>query len=162
MLGGSGGIGTALTILAKALGARVIAVTTRPSLLKSLGADVVIGYDKEELMKVINENTDGGVDAAIDSIGDTLPMALDTIRPGGTVVTFGVLGKSSTVQIDIRRFYLRHTRLIGIHNASKSYLKEVINFMVNKGVRPFISKVTSIKDAPPALHELMESRGRGW
>ncbi|WP_243671644.1 alcohol dehydrogenase catalytic domain-containing protein [Vulcanisaeta sp. JCM 16161] len=38
VLGGSGGVGTALTILAKALGARVIAVTTRPSLLKSLGA----------------------------------------------------------------------------------------------------------------------------
>ncbi|WP_054854134.1 zinc-binding dehydrogenase [Vulcanisaeta distributa] len=80
MLGRSGGIGTALTILAKALGARVIAVTTRPSLLKSLGTDVVIGYDKEELMRVINENTDGGVDAAIDSIGDTLPMALDAVR----------------------------------------------------------------------------------
>ncbi|WP_054854135.1 hypothetical protein [Vulcanisaeta distributa] len=63
------------------------------------------------------------------------------------------------MQIDIRRFYLRHTRLIGIHNASKSYLKEVINFMVSRGgVKPFISKVASIKDAP-ALHELMESRG---
>ncbi len=100
-------------------------------------------------MRAINENTDGGVDAAIDSIGDTLPMALDAVRPEGTVVTFGVLEKSSTVQIDIRRFYLRHTRLIGIHNASGSYLKEAINFMVSRDVRPFISK--SIKDAQSSM-----------
>lgn len=158
VLGGSGGIGTALTILTKALGARVIAVTTRPSLLKSLGADVVVGYDREELMRLVNENTDGGVDVAIDSIGDTLPMALEAIRPGGTVVAFGVLGKSPIVQVDIRRFYLRHTRLIGIHNASKAYLREVIDFMVSKGIKPFISRVATVKEAP-TLHELMESRG---
>ncbi|WP_243666019.1 hypothetical protein [Vulcanisaeta sp. JCM 16159] len=37
VLGDLGGVGTALTILAKALGARVIAVTTRPSLLRTWG-----------------------------------------------------------------------------------------------------------------------------
>ncbi len=96
---------------------------------------------------------------AIDSIGDTLPMALEAIRPGGgTVVAFGVLGKSPIVQVDIRRFYLRHTRLIGIHNASKAYLREVIDFMVSKGIKPFISRVATVKEAP-TLHELMESRG---
>ncbi|MGC9180533.1 MAG: zinc-binding dehydrogenase [Vulcanisaeta sp.] len=158
ILGGSGGIGTALTILTKALGARVIAVTSRPDILKSLGADVVVSYDREELMKVISERTEYGVDAAIDAIGDTLPMALDVVRPGGTVITFGVLGKSSTVQVDIRRFYLRHIRLMGIHNAAKSYLREVIEFMVGRGLGPFISRVTNIKEAP-ILHELMESRG---
>ncbi|MGC9154000.1 MAG: alcohol dehydrogenase catalytic domain-containing protein, partial [Vulcanisaeta sp.] len=85
-------------------------------------------------------------------------MALDVVRPGGTVITFGVLGKSSTVQVDIRRFYLRHIRLMGIHNAAKSYLREVIEFMVGRGLGPFISRVTNIKEAP-ILHELMESRG---
>lgn len=158
ILGGSGGIGTALTILAKALGARVIAVTSRPSLLKSLNADVVVGYDREELMRVVNEHTEYGVDAAIDAIGDTVPMALDAIRPGGVVVAFGVLGKSSIVQVDIRRFYLRHARLVGIHNATRAYLREVVDFMAGKGVRPFISRVATVRDAP-ALHELMEGRG---
>ncbi|GAB6945270.1 zinc-binding dehydrogenase [Vulcanisaeta sp. JCM 14467] len=158
IFGGSGGIGTALTILAKALGARVIAVTSRPNLMKSLGADVVVGYDRDELMKVVSERTEYGVDAAIDVIGDTVPMALDAIRPGGTVVAFGVLGKSPMVQVDIRRFYLRHARLVGIHNATRTYLREVIDFMVSRGVRPFISRVATVRDAP-ALHELMESRG---
>ncbi|ADY01050.1 alcohol dehydrogenase [Vulcanisaeta moutnovskia 768-28] len=158
ILSGSGGIGTALTILAKALSARVIAVTSRPNVLRSLGADVVVGYDKDELMKVISEKTEYGVDTAIDTIGDTLPMALDAIRPGGTVITFGILGKSPAVQIDIRRFYLRHAQLIGIHNAAKSYLREIIDFMVSKGVRSFISRVATVKETP-ALHELMESRG---
>ncbi|MGC8543888.1 MAG: alcohol dehydrogenase catalytic domain-containing protein, partial [Vulcanisaeta sp.] len=157
VIAGSGGIGTALTILAKALGARVIAVAARGDVLRRLGADVVVGYDANELMSVVSEKTEFGVDVAIDVIGDTLSLAIQAVRPGGTVVTFGVLGNPS-IAIDIRRFYLRHGRLIGIHNSSKFYLEELLDFMVSRGIKPFITDTVSIKEAP-RLHGLMESRG---
>lgn len=158
VLSGSGSIGTALTMLAKALGARVIAVSSRGDVLRRLGADVVVGYGRDELLSVVHERTEYGVDVAMDALGWTLPMAMDAVRPGGAVVTFGVLGSDPTFTIDIKRFYLRHTRLIGIHNSAKSYLVELLNFMSTKGLKPYISGIYSIRDAPK-LHSIMESRG---
>lgn len=158
IIGGSGGVGTALVVLAKALGARVIAVSNRGDVLKRLGADVAVGYDRDEILRVVRERAGHGVAAAIDAIGGTLPVAIDAVRPGGVVVTFGVLSPTATIAVDIRRFYLRHARLIGIHNSSRADLINLLNFMAHKGIRPFIAGVYDIRDAP-RLHALMEGRG---
>ncbi|WP_069807343.1 alcohol dehydrogenase catalytic domain-containing protein [Vulcanisaeta thermophila] len=159
VIGGSGSIGTALVILAKALGARVIAVSKRGGdVLKSLGADYVVGYEVNEIMGIINERTCCGADVVIDALGYTLPMATQLIKPGGVVVTFGILGDQPNVQLNVRGFYLRHTRMLGMHNSAIKWLRELLDFMSSRGLRPYISKVVSITEVPE-MHRLMEGRG---
>ena len=67
---GSGGVGTFAIQLAKHVGATVVttASTANVDLVKSLGADIVIDYKKEDFEKVLN-----GYDVVLNSLGkDTL------------------------------------------------------------------------------------------
>src|SRR3954469_5638279 len=81
VLGAGGGVGTFAVQLARAAGARVIAVA-RPwagDLLRELGAEVFVDVDRAPLPEV---------DLMFDLIGgETLRRACGMVRPGGTVVS---------------------------------------------------------------------------
>jgi NADPH2:quinone reductase len=85
VLGSGGGIGTASVQIAKALGAKVIAMVHRPEateFVNSLGADVVLPL-ADGWLQAVKEHTDGrGVDLVVDPIGgaafDDAIRALDT------------------------------------------------------------------------------------
>ena len=87
----AGGVGLILTQVAKLLGATVIATTSTPdkaALVKSAGADHVIGYDNfaAEVRKIAEK----GVHVVYDSVGEaTFKGSLDSLRPRGMMVTFG-------------------------------------------------------------------------
>lgn len=86
--GGAGGLGSTVVQLAKHLGATV-ATTTNTSteeLVRSLGADVVVDYTKEDFSKILS-----GYDLVLDSRGGTnLEKSLTVLKPGGLAV--GVAG----------------------------------------------------------------------
>ena len=72
---GSGGVGTFAIQLAKHLGATVATTTSTANveLVKSLGADIVIDYKKEDFEKVLR-----GYDVVLNSLGkDTLEKSLE-------------------------------------------------------------------------------------
>src|SRR5436853_3837377 len=78
---GSGGVGTFAIQLAKHIGATVATTTSTANvdLVKSLGADVVIDYKKEDFDKVLS-----GYDVVLNSLGkDTLEKSLKVLKPGG-------------------------------------------------------------------------------
>jgi len=82
---GSGGVGTFAIQLAKHLGASVATTTSTANvnLVKSLGADVVIDYKKEDFSKVLN-----GYDVVLNSLGnDTLEKSLKVLKPGGKLIS---------------------------------------------------------------------------
>ncbi|GEP00736.1 NADP-dependent oxidoreductase [Methylobacterium haplocladii] len=85
---GSGGVGTIAIQLAKHLGATV-ATTTGPAnvdLVKSLGADVVVDYRRQDFSKVL-----AGYDLVLDTQGGkTLKKSLTVLKPGGQVI--GIAG----------------------------------------------------------------------
>src|SRR5262245_8792111 len=72
VLGSAGGVGTAAIQIAKALGAKVIAMVHRPQALdyvRSLGADVVLPLS-DGWLQAVKDHTDGrGVDLVVDPIG---------------------------------------------------------------------------------------------
>jgi len=90
----AGGVGLLLCQMAKKLGARVIGVVgtdEKAALANDAGADHVIvgrGVDfAKEARRLTNER---GVDVVYDSVGkDTFDGSLASIRPRGTLVTFG-------------------------------------------------------------------------
>jgi alcohol dehydrogenase len=83
--GGAGGVGTFAIQIAKWLGAYV-ATTASPrgdALVRSLGADEVIDYTKQDFGSVLS-----GFDAGFDLIGgDTLNRMFSIIKPGGKIVS---------------------------------------------------------------------------
>lgn len=82
---GSGGVGTFAIQLAKHLGATVATTTSTANveLVKSLGADVVIDYKKQNF-----ENLLSGYDVVLNSLdGDTLQKSLSVLKPGGKLIS---------------------------------------------------------------------------
>ena len=77
---GSGGVGTFAIQLAKHLGA-IVATTTSTAnveLVKSLGADIVVDYKKEDFEKVLS-----GYDVVLNSLdSETLHKSLNVLKPG--------------------------------------------------------------------------------
>jgi NADPH:quinone reductase-like Zn-dependent oxidoreductase len=85
---GSGGLGSTVIQLAKHLGATV-ATTARgenAELVRSLGADVVVDYTKQDFAEVLS-----GYDVVLDSRGgENLKRSLTVLKPGGQAI--GVSG----------------------------------------------------------------------
>ncbi len=89
----AGGVGSIASQWAKQLGATVIGVVStdeKASLARAQGCDHVIMAD-DDIAARVKALTDGrGVAAVYDSVGkDTFTASLDSLRPHGTLVTFG-------------------------------------------------------------------------
>lgn len=82
---GSGGVGTLAIQLAKQLGASVATTTSSANvaLVKSLGADIVIDYKKDDFAKTLRD-----YDLVLHSLGaEELEKSLSVLRPGGQLIT---------------------------------------------------------------------------
>lgn len=89
----AGGVGSLASQWAKQLGARVIGVVSteeKAKLARLQGCDHVVMAD-DDIAARARELTDGkGVAAVYDSVGrDTFTASLDSLRPHGTLVSFG-------------------------------------------------------------------------
>jgi NADPH:quinone reductase-like Zn-dependent oxidoreductase len=85
---GAGGLGSTVIQLAKHLGATVATTASgrNAELVRSLGADVVVDYTKEDFAEVLS-----GYDVVLDSLGgENLEKSLTVLRPGGQAI--GVSG----------------------------------------------------------------------
>ena len=79
--GGAGGVAAFAIQLAKHIGARVIttASAVNHDYVKSLGADQIIDYRKDDFTKIVS-----GCDAVFDTVGgDVTPKSFAVLRPGG-------------------------------------------------------------------------------
>src|SRR5436853_5732496 len=82
---GSGGVGTFAIQLAKHLGATVATTTSTANvdLVKSLGADVVVDYKKEDFTLVLRD-----YDVVLNSLDKvTLEKSLRVLKPGGHLIS---------------------------------------------------------------------------
>lgn len=90
----AGGVGTMAIQLAKLWGGKVIAVTSssnKAELAKSLGADVTVDANVEDLASAMITANDGKkVDLVLEMVGGkTFDASLDVLAPFGRVITYG-------------------------------------------------------------------------
>jgi NADPH:quinone reductase len=117
VLGSAGGVGTAAVQIAKALGAKVIAMVHRPhaaGFVESLGADVVLPLT-EGWRQAVLEHTDGrGVDMVVDPIGgEPFDEAIRVLATEGRLLVIGfAAGAIPTVKVN--RLLLRNVSVIGV------------------------------------------------
>jgi NADPH:quinone reductase-like Zn-dependent oxidoreductase len=101
ILGASGGLGVIAIQIAKALGARVIAVVgsqEKGELVRSVGADAVVDYHHEEWKGEVKRLTqDGdGVDVVFDAIG-AVESGVGCLKYRGRLVIVGFAARSGEV-----------------------------------------------------------------
>jgi NADPH:quinone reductase len=90
----AGGVGLIAVQWAKAMGLRLIGTAgsdEKCQLARSLGAEHMINYSREDFKERVKEITGGkGVKAVYDSVGkDTWDKSLDCLQPFGLMATFG-------------------------------------------------------------------------
>ncbi len=113
--GAAGGVGTATLQVAKAYGARTIAVVSsdaKAQIARDAGADEVVRSD-EPWKDRVKEMTDGGVHLVLDPVGgDRFTDSLRSLREGGRVVVVGFTG-GSIPEVRVNRLLLSNTEVIG-------------------------------------------------
>jgi NADPH:quinone reductase len=114
--GGSGGVGTAVVQIAKALGGRVIAsagTVQKRENVKRLGADVVVDYhDPTALLAAVREAAPDGVDVYWETIREpAFDQAVEMLADGGRMVVMA--GRDARPPFPVGPFYVKQCRLLG-------------------------------------------------
>jgi len=166
IIGASGGVGTYAVQLAKAMGAEVTGVcsTTKVDLVRSIGADHVIDYTREDYL-------DGSrrYDLILDIGGNnSLSRLRRALNPTGTlVIVGGEDGGNLTGGFGRQLRALALSPLVGQRLtmlASKERhtdLEALSPYLENGQVVPFIDKVYSLAEVPAAMAHLEAGQARG-
>ncbi len=174
---GSGGVGTFAIQLAKHLGATVATTTSsgNVALVKSLGADVVIDYTKDDFEKQLS-----GYDVVLNSQDThTLVKSLGLLRPGGKLISisgppdpqfaddikapwlvkqvmralsFSVRRKAQKLKVSYGFLFMK---------ASGRQLQQITALIESEAIRPVIDKVYPFESTNEAMAYVEGGRAKG-
>jgi len=167
VLGASGGVGTGCVILAKLLGAEVIACTSSPEKmrsLKELGADEVINVKDVDFSKWAIEkygkpqrrSYDGGVDVVINFTGgDTWVPSLRCLKRGGRLLVCGATAGHDPKE-DLRYVWSFELKIIGSNSFYDDNLKALMALIAAGKFKPVIDKVLPLEQAREGLRLIQD------
>ena len=119
VIGAGGGVGGAVTQIAKARGSRVIGIDRHALLAGSPAARLVddfVAFDEATVARV-RALTGGGVDVVYDAVGGVaFETALQLVKRRGRVVEISATGRRR-VEFDLIDFYHNETQLLGADSA---------------------------------------------
>ncbi|MFL6129218.1 MAG: NAD(P)-dependent alcohol dehydrogenase [Mycobacteriales bacterium] len=164
VIGASGGVGTYAVQLGKALGAEVTGVcsTGKVDLVRSLGADHVIDYTREEL-------GGGPYDLVVDIAGNR-PVSLMRrllTRRGTLVITGGEGGDRWTGGLHRQLFALatsafsRRRMPVFVARVKDPDLRFLAGLIEAGKVTPAVDRTYSLDQAPEAIRHLLAGHARG-
>jgi len=167
ILGASGGVGTACVILAKLLGADVIACASGEEKLlrlKKLGADEVVDYTKvdwskwaiEKYGKPQRRSYDGGVDVVINFTGgDTWVPSLRCIKRSGKLLVCGATAGHDPKE-DLRYIWSFEITIQGSNSFYDEDLQGLMALIQDGKIKPVIDKVLPLDQAIEGLRVLRD------
>jgi NADPH:quinone reductase-like Zn-dependent oxidoreductase len=161
----SGGVGTFAVQIAKSLGAEVTGVcsTRNVDLVRSIGADHVIDYTKEDFTRAARQ-----YDLILDMAGTHSLSALRRIlTPRGTCVVVGapsgrwIAGPDRFLKALLLSPFVSQRMVPFIAVANRDDLAALKGLIETGGVTPVIDRSYSFSDVPLALRYLEEGHARG-
>ena len=175
---GSGGVGTFAIQLAKHLGATVATTTSTANVdwVKSLGADVVVDYKKEDFEKILPADFDVVLNS---QDAKTLAKSLNLLKPGGKLISISgppdpefadafklawpvkqiMRVLSWKARRDARRRHVSYGFLF--MKANGSQLGQIAALIESGTIRPVIDKVFSFEETNEALVHVESGRAKG-
>jgi NADPH:quinone reductase-like Zn-dependent oxidoreductase len=174
---GSGGVGTIAIQLAKHLGATVATTTSAANvdLVKSLGADIVIDYNKDDFAAVLS-----GYDVVLNSLGkEALEKSLAVLKPGGQLISISgppdpAFGREIGANVIVRQIMRalsagirRKAKRRGVRyaflfmRANGTQLGEITSLVEAGVIRPVVDRVFAFDAAREALAYVETGRAKG-
>ena len=162
VLGASGGVGTGCVILARLLGAEVIACASSADKLKRLteiGAEHVINYKDVDFSKWAVEkygkpqrrSYEGGVDVVINFTGgDTWVPSLKCLKRGGTLLVCGATAGHDP-QEDLRYVWSFELKIVGSNSFYIENLTALMDMIATGEMKPLIDKNLPLAEAREGL-----------
>jgi NADPH:quinone reductase-like Zn-dependent oxidoreductase len=162
VLGASGGVGTGCVLLAKMLGAEVIACASsdeKMQRLKELGADEVVDYTKvdwskwaiEKYGKPQRRSYEGGVDVVVNFTGgDTWVPSLRCLKRGGKLLVCGATAGHDPKE-DLRYVWSFELKIIGSNSFYDDNLQALMQLIQEGKMKPVIDKVLPLEQAAEGL-----------
>jgi NADPH:quinone reductase-like Zn-dependent oxidoreductase len=140
--GAGGGVATALIVLARAAGARVLATSrdeTRRQRAVELGAHEAFESNARLPRKV---------DAVMETVGRaTWSHSVRSLRPGGRLVTSGATSGRQLDDAGLNRIFFLQLEVIGSTMGTRGELTQLMDFLDASGVRPVIDSTLPMEQA---------------
>jgi NADPH:quinone reductase len=160
VLGSAGGVGTAAIQVAKAMGAKVVAMVHRTGatdFVSSLGADVVLPL-ADGWAQAVRDHTDGrGVDVVVDPVGgDAFDDAIRVLAPEGRLLVLGFASGGGIPTVKVNRLLLRNVSVVGV--GLREFLTKVPGADVEIGVGLGKLVDAGLRPPPPVRYPLSEGR----
>ena len=166
--GGSGGVGSMVIPMAKAVGARV--ATTAGSkehlaVCRERGADMVINYKTDDLASRLREFSEDGVDLWYETQrAPDLELAIPLLKRRGRMIVMA--GREAKPTLPLGSFYPRDCSLVGfaMFNATpaeqRMAAEEIIRWSGSGQISPLIGMSFPLEEAARA-HEFLEANTLG-
>ena len=165
---GLGPIGLMFVRLAKAYGARVIAIGRRKTQLDragSMGADeLLISGDPDETVRQVRALTGGrGADIAIEAVGqpEVWQAAVKVLRRGGTVNFFGGCPNDSRISLDTSLLHYSEITCKASFHHTPAHVRKALDF-VARGVisaKDFVNREEPLTNLLEVMRHLMSHNG---
>lgn len=163
--GASGGVGTFAVQIAKSLGGHVTGVCSgrNAELVRSLGADEVIDYTKEDFTRSAQR-----YDLILDMVGNRgLLECRRVLKPEGRYVMIGgpkgrwIAPMDTVIRAQLLSLFVSQKMGFMISNSSQADLNVLRDLMERGRVIPVIDRSYKLSEVPAAIRYLEEGRARG-
>lgn len=166
---GMGGVGLSALMIARAIGARVIAVDIDAGTLvraAELGAELVIDGSAEDVVSSIHDLTGGGADVSIDALGAavTAGNSISCLRKNGRHVQVGLLvGRDHRPALPMEFVIGRELEVIGSHGMAAHAYPRMLDMITSGQLDPgaLVARTVGLPDIPRELPGLAERSAGG-
>lgn len=160
---GGGTVGLLMLQLVKSAGAaRVLVVEPlqfKRDIARKVGADLCIDPSNQDVREAVLDLTGVGADVVIECVGkpQTVQLALQLVRRGGTVEFFGVCPFDATVSIRPNEVYFKELTIVGSYINPHTFARSIEMLKSRRvSVEPFHIKTFPLEGVHDALKDLRE------
>ncbi len=174
VLGAGGGVGLAAVDIAKAMGARVIAVASsmaKLQLAQAHGADALLDYASDDLRQGLLALTDGqGADVVLDPVGGAYAeAALRATAWRGRYLVVG-FAAGDIPRMPLNLALLKERQILGVYwgeavqrdpKQHAGNVRQLLQWFATGGVRPEITELVGLDHAAQAIMRLSQREAMG-
>jgi len=161
---GCGGVGLAAILIAKAIGAEIVAVDIKDSklhLAEKLGASHLINSAEEDYSpEAIEILLDGGAHVTLDALGapDLVNLGIRSLRPQGVHVQVG-LTEGLASEVAVNRLTGHELQIRGSHGMSARDYPRMLDLIASGACNPktLVSGIISLEQSPRVLMRFGEA-----
>lgn len=158
--GAGSGIGTAAIVLARALGARVVATSSsdaKVELARGLGAEAVVNHKTGDVLEAVREATGGaGADVVVEHVGEaTWQTSLQAVRAHGRIAVCGATSGPNP-KAALHRVWWKQLTILGSTMGTKEDFEGAFELVKSGKAKPVVDSVYPLAEAR-AAHERMEA-----